>query len=202
MVRDAHARLPAPAKVMGDDEASLRELCGQSHSAAFGFTLNADETASFRSDVDDTFYSADYACAFVLSSTMHDAMRRSSAPTGAAIRRSVSSSPGNCSRGATRCRPSTSPNVSECRGASTSRWRPDGRRRRWHQRTRWSGRGEGDGGRASGDGGAEIATGHVGLHDFPPLHLLPRRGVRPTVQRDLCELRERDTQPGRGVEHD
>ena len=62
--------------VMGDDESSLRELYGQANSVAFGFTLNADETARFRSDVDDTFYSADYARAFVLAGMMHEAMRR------------------------------------------------------------------------------------------------------------------------------
>jgi len=72
----AMALLPAPDRVRGDDDASLRELYGQALSVAYGFTLNEAESARYRSDVDDTFYSADYSRAFALAAMMHDAIRR------------------------------------------------------------------------------------------------------------------------------
>lgn len=68
--------LPAPDKVRGNDEASLRELYRQAFSVAYGFALNEQEASRFRVDVDDSFYSADYARAFALAGMMHEAMRK------------------------------------------------------------------------------------------------------------------------------
>jgi hypothetical protein len=76
----ATALLPAADRATGEDDASLRELYGQAFSVAYGISLTAEETSRFRSDVDDTFYSADYARAFVLAGMMHQAMRRKFGP--------------------------------------------------------------------------------------------------------------------------
>jgi hypothetical protein len=75
-IEPAVALLPAPEKVRGNDEASLRELYRQAFSVAYGFTLNEQEASRFRVDVDDSFYSADYARAFALAGMMHEGMRR------------------------------------------------------------------------------------------------------------------------------
>jgi hypothetical protein len=68
--------LPAPDKVRGSDEPSLKELYRQAFSVAYGFALNEQEASRFRVDVDDSFYSADYARAFALAGMMHEAMRK------------------------------------------------------------------------------------------------------------------------------
>ena len=70
-IAPALALLPAPDKA--DD---LRELYRQLFSRAYEFELDADEAQLFRSDVDDTFYSADYSRAFVLAGMMHEGVRR------------------------------------------------------------------------------------------------------------------------------
>ena len=75
-IQPALALLPAPDKVRADDEAALRELYRQAFSVAYGFTLNEQEASRFRVDVDDTFYSADYARAFALAGMMHEAIRK------------------------------------------------------------------------------------------------------------------------------
>jgi len=74
-IQPALALLPAPERIRGDDEAALRELYRQAFSVAYGFRLNEQEASRFRIDVDDTFYSADYARAFALAGMMHEAMR-------------------------------------------------------------------------------------------------------------------------------
>jgi hypothetical protein len=71
-IAPALALLPAPDQAAND----LRELYRQLFSAAYAFELNDDEAQAFRSDVDDTFYAADYARAFVLAGMMHEGMRR------------------------------------------------------------------------------------------------------------------------------
>ncbi len=68
-IAPALLELPHPA---GD----LRDLYRMLMSRAYGFELNDAESQRYRSDVDDTFYSADYARAFVLAGMMHDAIRR------------------------------------------------------------------------------------------------------------------------------
>jgi hypothetical protein len=70
----------APALVLVPDpqEAArdLRSLYKQLFSVAYGFPLSDDEAQAYRSDVDDTFYAADYARAFVLAGMMHEGMRK------------------------------------------------------------------------------------------------------------------------------
>ncbi|HEX4382881.1 MAG TPA: hypothetical protein VH083_08025, partial [Myxococcales bacterium] len=56
-------------------ERDLRSLYKQLFSVANAFELSDDEAGSYRADVDDGFYSADYARAFVLAGMMHDGMR-------------------------------------------------------------------------------------------------------------------------------
>ncbi|HEX9576170.1 MAG TPA: hypothetical protein VF993_00350 [Myxococcales bacterium] len=68
-IAPALVELPHPA---GD----LRDLYRMLMSRAYGFELNDAESQRYRSDVDDTFYSADYARAFVLAGMMHDGIRR------------------------------------------------------------------------------------------------------------------------------
>ena len=63
--------LPAPERT-GD----LRELYRQLFSTAYTFELTEQESQLFRTDVDDTFYSADYSRAFVLAGMMHEGIRR------------------------------------------------------------------------------------------------------------------------------
>ncbi len=79
-IEPALALLPDSQKVRGDDEAALRELYRQVFSVALGFTLNDQEASRFRVDVDDNFYSADYARAFALAGMMHEAMRTKFGP--------------------------------------------------------------------------------------------------------------------------
>jgi hypothetical protein len=69
------ALLPAADKVKGEGDAALRELYRQAFSVAYGFSLTDQEASRFRVDVDDTFYSADYARAFALAGMMHEAVR-------------------------------------------------------------------------------------------------------------------------------
>ncbi len=64
--------LPAPEKAKAD----LRELYRQLFSVAYAFELDDQESQAYLTDVDDTFYSADYARAFVLAGMMHEGIRR------------------------------------------------------------------------------------------------------------------------------
>ena len=57
-------------------KADLRELYRQLFSAAYTFELNELESQVYLADVDDTFYSADYARAFALAGMMHEGIRR------------------------------------------------------------------------------------------------------------------------------
>jgi hypothetical protein len=70
----------APAlALVADPEAAardLRSLYKQLFSRAYAFSLSDDEAQSYLADVDDTFYAADYARAFVLAGMMHDGMRK------------------------------------------------------------------------------------------------------------------------------
>jgi hypothetical protein len=71
-IAKALAMLPDPDGASRD----LRVLYKQLFSVANAFELSDDEAGSFRSDVDDGFYAADYARAFVLAGMMHDGMRK------------------------------------------------------------------------------------------------------------------------------
>jgi hypothetical protein len=68
----ARSLLPAPDKTTND----LRELYRQLFSIAFTFPLDDDDAQLFRTDVDDLFYAADYARAFVLAGGLQDSLRR------------------------------------------------------------------------------------------------------------------------------
>jgi hypothetical protein len=70
-IATATALLAAPQKTT-----DLRELYRQLFSAAYTFELSEDESQLFRTDVDDTFYAADYSRAFVLAGMMHEGVRR------------------------------------------------------------------------------------------------------------------------------
>ncbi|HYY52432.1 MAG TPA: hypothetical protein VE755_06155 [Myxococcales bacterium] len=63
--------LGAPEKVT-----ELRELYRQLFSVAYTFELSEQEADLFRTDVDDTFYAADYSRAFALAGMMHEGIRR------------------------------------------------------------------------------------------------------------------------------
>ncbi|HEY4770866.1 MAG TPA: hypothetical protein VIH51_09585 [Myxococcales bacterium] len=71
-IAPALALLPAPDQVKDD----LRELYRQLFSVAYAFELNPDEAQAFLTDVDETFYSADYARAFALAGMMHEGIRK------------------------------------------------------------------------------------------------------------------------------
>jgi len=75
-IAPALALLDHPEQTQGDSEAALRSLYQQLFSRAYTFRLSDEEAQRFRADVDDTFYSADYARAFVLAGMMHEGMRR------------------------------------------------------------------------------------------------------------------------------
>ncbi len=75
-IEPALALLPAPERARGEGDAALRELYRQAFSVAYGFALNDTEAARYLEDVDDTFYSADYARSFALAGMMHEAMRK------------------------------------------------------------------------------------------------------------------------------
>jgi hypothetical protein len=64
--------LSHPDKAAADPRELYRELL----SAAYSFELNDEESQRYLTDVDDTFYSADYSRAFVLAGMMHDAIER------------------------------------------------------------------------------------------------------------------------------
>ncbi len=70
-IAPAAALLSAPGKA-GD----LRELYRQLFSVAYTFELSEPESQLFRTDVDDTFYAADYSRAFALAGMMHESIRR------------------------------------------------------------------------------------------------------------------------------
>src|SRR5882762_7303643 len=71
-IAPALALLPAPDQAKDD----LRELYRQLFSVAYTFELNPDEAQAFLTDVDETFYSADYARAFALAGMMHEGIRK------------------------------------------------------------------------------------------------------------------------------
>ncbi len=71
-IAPAEPLLSAPDKAASD----LRELYRQLFSAAYTFELSEQESQLFRTDVDDTFYSADYSRAFALAGMMHEGIRR------------------------------------------------------------------------------------------------------------------------------
>ncbi|HZX94661.1 MAG TPA: hypothetical protein VFE90_09095 [Myxococcales bacterium] len=71
-IAPALALLPAPDKAKGDN----RELYRQLFSVAYTFELDDQESQLYLTDVDDTFYSADYARAFVLAGMMHEGIRK------------------------------------------------------------------------------------------------------------------------------
>jgi hypothetical protein len=64
--------LAHPDKAAADPRELYRELL----SAAYSFELNDEESQRYLTDLDDTFYSADYSRAFVLAGMMHDAVAR------------------------------------------------------------------------------------------------------------------------------
>lgn len=53
----------------------LKELYRDLFSEAYGFPLSQQDALRFRTDVDDTFYSADYTRAFALAHLMHEGLR-------------------------------------------------------------------------------------------------------------------------------
>ncbi len=71
-IAPALAMIAAPEKAKDDP----RELYRQLFSVAYAFELNTEEAGLFLTDVDETFYSADYARAFVLAGMMHEGVRR------------------------------------------------------------------------------------------------------------------------------
>ena len=67
----------APAlALLPEKPADLRGLYRQLFSVAYGFELTEDEAQVYLADVDDSFYSADYARAFVLAGLMHEGIRK------------------------------------------------------------------------------------------------------------------------------
>jgi hypothetical protein len=70
-IAPAAALLPAPGKT-----SDLRELYRQLFSVAYTFELSDEESQLYRTDVDDTFYAADYARAFALAGMMHEGIRK------------------------------------------------------------------------------------------------------------------------------
>jgi hypothetical protein len=72
----AQIAVAAPLLAAPEKTSDLRELYRQLFSAAYTFELSEPESHLFRTDVDDTFYAADYSRAFVLAGMMHDAVRR------------------------------------------------------------------------------------------------------------------------------
>jgi len=75
--RPAAEIAPAAALLSAPDKAAdLRELYRQLFSVAYTFELNDQESQLFRTDVDDTFYAADYSRAFALAGMMHDGIRK------------------------------------------------------------------------------------------------------------------------------
>ena len=76
--RAARGEIAPPWRCSPPDQAqaSPRELYRQLFSVAYTFELDEDESQLYLTDVDDTFYSADYARAFVLAGMMHESIRR------------------------------------------------------------------------------------------------------------------------------
>ncbi len=71
-IAPALAVLPQRSQPPGN----LRELYRALFSTAYGFELTELEAQRYRVDVDDTFYSADYARAFALAGMMHEGLSR------------------------------------------------------------------------------------------------------------------------------
>ncbi|HEY8207010.1 MAG TPA: hypothetical protein VIG99_06005 [Myxococcaceae bacterium] len=59
-------------KPTGDPMAVYQDVFGK----AYGFPMGAEDAQRFRTDVDDTFYAADYARAFALADLVQEALRR------------------------------------------------------------------------------------------------------------------------------
>jgi Peptidase family M3 len=75
--RPAAEIAPAASLLSAPDKTSdLRELYRQLFSVAYTFDLTDQESQLFRTDVDDTFYAADYSRAFALAGMMHDGIRK------------------------------------------------------------------------------------------------------------------------------
>jgi len=87
------------------------------------FRAEPDEAQAFLTDVDETFYSADYARAFALAGMMHEGIRKRFGEDWYASPRSASSSRSSSSRRGPRWRPRTWPS-----GWASPRGRLRGRR--------------------------------------------------------------------------
>jgi hypothetical protein len=74
--RPASEIAPALALVPAVAPDDIRGLYRALFSKAYAIELDEDESQSYLTDVDDTFYAADYARAFVLAGMMHDGIRR------------------------------------------------------------------------------------------------------------------------------
>ena len=70
------AEIEPALKLVPQRTDDLHELYRELFSRAYGFELSADDANAFRTDVDDTFYSADYSRAFVLAGLMHEGVRK------------------------------------------------------------------------------------------------------------------------------
>jgi hypothetical protein len=73
--RYAGAKLPYEIALHSGDKTDLQELYRRLFERAYGFALSTEDALRFRTDVDDTFYSADYARAFALANLMHESLR-------------------------------------------------------------------------------------------------------------------------------
>ena len=54
----------------------LQELYRKLFEHAYGFPVSTEDALSFRTDVDDTFYSVDYTRSFALANLMHEGLRK------------------------------------------------------------------------------------------------------------------------------
>jgi hypothetical protein len=73
--RYASAKLPYEIAFHTGDHTDLQELYRRLFERAYGFALSSEDALRFRTDVDDTFYSADYTRAFALANLMHESLR-------------------------------------------------------------------------------------------------------------------------------
>jgi hypothetical protein len=72
--RYAAAKLPYEI-ALHTGQKDLQDLYRRLFERAYGFPLTPEDALRFRTDVDDTFYSADYTRAFALANLMHEALR-------------------------------------------------------------------------------------------------------------------------------
>lgn len=70
------AQIEPALALLPEKPANLHDLYRALFSRAYGFALSDDDAQVYLTDVDDTFYSADYARAFVLAGLMHEGIRR------------------------------------------------------------------------------------------------------------------------------